>query len=43
MSAAEDNAMDKLKKEKLKALEITLGNIEKTCFWRRCNQWRNCK
>ncbi len=26
----EDNAMDKLKKEKLKALEITLGNIEKS-------------
>jgi recombination protein RecA len=29
MSTAE-NAMDKLKKEKLKALEITLGNIEKS-------------
>ena len=26
----EDQAMDKLKKEKLKALEITLGNIEKS-------------
>lgn len=28
--SAEDNAMDKVKKEKLKALEITLGNIEKS-------------
>ncbi len=28
--SAEDNAMDKIKKEKLKALEITLGNIEKS-------------
>ncbi len=28
--SAEENAMDKVKKEKLKALEITLGNIEKS-------------
>lgn len=28
--SAEENAMDKIKKEKLKALEITLGNIEKS-------------